>query len=296
MQKKGFAVATFLILVFCTSSQSQVVLPDSTVTLLKAAVEGFQNRYHSPSIVVAIVHDKKIIFSEARGYTDQENKIPASIDSKSPVLSVTKIFTATMLMQLKQRNVVKLEDDVKTYVPEFSSADSRRNNTRTTLLQLATHTSGLPRNSQADINFTKQVDRWMFTGANYPSIELATNKAFLQSLPYVQKEYPDYQLLSYGDRHYSNLGYSLLGIALERAAKKSYGEYIVDNICKPLRMSNSGIGTETTGSNIVANGYYYNDSTKEFIKTPVFRANSGLYARRHVFDSQRSGHIHQFSI
>ena len=114
MQKKGFAVATFLILVFCTSSQSQVVLPDSTVTLLKAAVEGFQNRYHSPSIVVAIVHDKKIIFSEARGYTDQENKIPASIDSKSPVLSVTKIFTATMLMQLKQRNVVKLEDDVKT--------------------------------------------------------------------------------------------------------------------------------------------------------------------------------------
>src|SRR6476620_3925210 len=78
----------------------QNLLPDSVVQELKKGVEGFQSRFHSPAIVVAIVHDKSIIFSDALGYTDIENKVPATIDSKFPILSVTKTFTATMFMQL----------------------------------------------------------------------------------------------------------------------------------------------------------------------------------------------------
>ena len=46
--------------------------------------------------------------------------------------------------------------------------------------------------------------------------------------------------MRYGDRHYSNLGYSILGIALERAAKTDYATYIIKNICKPLKMNNTG--------------------------------------------------------
>ena len=43
-------------------------------------------------------------------------------------------------------------------------------------------------------------------------------------------------------------------------------------------MNNSGFGTESSGNNVIAKGYYYNDSAKDFIKTPVFKANSALYA------------------
>jgi CubicO group peptidase (beta-lactamase class C family) len=254
--------------VFCLSQNE---LPDSIVDQLKFGVKGFSERYHTPAIVVAIVHDKKIIFDESLGYIDVENKIPATIDSKFPLLSVGKTFTATMLMQLYERKVVALDDDVRKYVPEYKLPG-------TTLLQLATHTSGLPRNSPADINFTKKVDRWLLAGKSYPALEPATNKQFLHSLQFIKKEYPDYELLSYGDRHYSNMGYSLLGIALERAAKKDFPAYIVSNICNPLQMNNTGIGTESYGNNILAKGYYYNDSLKTFIKTPVFKANSALYA------------------
>lgn len=258
--------------------QSQSSLNDSTTKELRRAVEGFMNRYHSPSIVVVIVHDKEIIFSESLGYIDLENKIPATVDSKFPILSVTKTFTATMLMQLMQRNIVALDDDVKKFVPEYTGNSNLTGKSGTSLLQLATHTSGLPRNSQADVNFSKQIDRWLLAGTRYYTIESATKKEFLQSLKFIKKEYPEYQLLSYSDRHYSNLGYSLLGIALERAAKTDYTDYVVNNICKPLKMNSTGFGTENFGTNILAKGYYFNDSIKVSINTPVFKANSALYA------------------
>jgi CubicO group peptidase (beta-lactamase class C family) len=278
MKKLLFFFATALEVIIPIVSQSQDLLSDSTCKQLRIAVGGFKERYHSPSIVVVIVRDKEIVFSESLGYIDLENKIPATINSKYPILSVTKTFTATMFMQLMQRNIVAFDDDVKKYVPEFKGNSDLPGKSGTTLLQLATHTSGLPRNSQADINFTKQVDSWLLAGTNYTTLEPATKKEFLQSLKFIKREYPEYHFLSQGDRHYSNLGYSLLGIALERAAKVDYTDYVINNICKPLKMSNSGFGTESFGKNILAKGYYYNDSIKDFIKTPVFKSNSALYA------------------
>lgn len=276
MKKLLFSFIAFSFFAIPFVSQSQH-LHDSTTRQLKILVEGFKNRYQSPSIVVAIVHDKKIIFSEALGYIDLENKVPATIDSKYPILSVTKVFTATMLMQLRQRNVVALEDDVNKYLPEFKGNAEMPGKSGTTLLQLATHTSGLPRNTQADINFTKQIDRWILAGTKYTSIEPATKKDFLNSLKYIKTEYPRYQFLSYGDRQYSNLGYSMLGIALERAGKTDYATYVMENICKPLKMNNTGFVTDNSNY-LYAKGYYYNDNTTTFIETPVFKPNAALYA------------------
>lgn len=277
MKTKLFVFAIIIGFIFppvCISQQ----LHDSVKNKLKIAVEGFKNRYHSPGIVVVIVHDNEIIFSEAQGYIDLENKIPAAIDSRYPVLSVTKMFTATMLMHLVQRNIVSMNDDIKKYVPEYTGDAHQGNKSGTTLLQLATHTSGFPRNSPADINFTKQVDKWLLTNTRYATIEPATKKEFLRSLRFIKKEYPEYELMSCGDRHYSNLGYSLLGIGLERAAKTDYAEYITTNICTPLKMLNTGFVTESFNNTILAKGYYYDDSVKTFVKTPVFKANSALYA------------------
>ena len=126
---------------------------------MELTIKGFKDRYHSPSVVFVLVHDQQIIFSEALGYTDLENKIAATINSKYPILSITKMFTATMFMQLRQKNIVGLEDDIKKYVPEYKAAAVIDSDRDITLFQLATHTSGLPRNSQSDINFTKQIDR-----------------------------------------------------------------------------------------------------------------------------------------
>jgi CubicO group peptidase (beta-lactamase class C family) len=260
------------------SSNAQKTVPDSVAGQLKLGMQGFMERYHSPSLVVLIVHDKEIIYSESLGYIDLEKRIPAAIDAKYPVLSVTKTFTATMLMQLKQRGLVKLDDDVKKYVPEFTGDALLRGKSGTTLLEVATHTSGLPRNSPADISFTKQIDQWILAKAKMSTIQPATKTAFIASLKYIRNEYPKYEFLSPGDRHYSNLGYSLLGIALERAAKTDYATYVMKNICRPLKMDSSGFLLTNPDKNIITQGYFYDDSLKSFLRTPVFVPNSAMYA------------------
>lgn len=278
MFKSFSLIACLCLLTMAPVASTAQPLPDSTVAQLKAGIAGFKDRYHTPGIAVAIVHGKEIVFSESLGYVDLENKVAATIDSRFPILSVTKTFTATMFMQLVQQHKITLNEDIKKYLPEYKGEKTGATESGISFLQLATHTSGMPRNTPADVNFAKQIDRWMLNRTPYVSLEPSSKKELLQSLPYIKKVYPDYLLLSYGDRLYSNLGYSMLGIALERAAKQDYGEYVVNNICKPLQMTSSGMGTESFGSTIVAKGYYFDDSLQQFLKTPIFHSNAALYA------------------
>lgn len=273
----SFIAGLYLLIVSPVLATAQQ-LPDSTIAQLKGGIAGFKDRYPTPSIVVAIVHGNEIVFSESLGYVDVENKVAATIDSRYPILSVTKTFTATMFMQLVQRNKITLTEDIKKYLPEYKGDINGSTKSGISFLQLATHTSGMPRNTPADVFFAKQIDRWMLNRTDYASLEPSSKKELLQSLQYIKKVYPEYQLLSYGDRQYSNLGYSMLGIALERAAKQDYSAYIVNNICKPLQMNSSGIGTESFGSTVLAKGYYFDDNLQQFLKTPVFHSNSALYA------------------
>lgn len=69
-------------------------------------------------------------------------------------MSVTKTFTATMLMQLSERGAVKLDDDVRKYVPEYKVTSDFPGTGPTTLFQLMTHSAGLPRNTPADADFS----------------------------------------------------------------------------------------------------------------------------------------------
>ena len=277
---KGLLVCIFIFLAYISpyNTFAQSALPDSVNTRLKEAVKGFMERYHSPSIVVVAVHKGQVIFTEALGYADIENKIPAAIDSKFPIASVTKTFTATMLMQLVEKNITRLDDDVKKFVPEFKGDTDLAGKSGTTLFQLATHTSGLPRNTPADVKFAKQIDMWLLLGSKDSVVAASTKKELLQSLPFIKKEYPEYELMSYGDRHYSNLGYSILGIALERAAKSDYADYVIKNICRPLKMTNTGFGRKPADKSNIAKGYYYDETIKDFINTPAFESNSALYA------------------
>ncbi|RYY61334.1 MAG: class A beta-lactamase-related serine hydrolase [Chitinophagaceae bacterium] len=252
-------------------------LPDSVISKLKTGVAGFMERYHSPSMVVAIVHSGNIVFTEALGFANLEKRIPAGIDYPYPVLSVSKLFTATMLMQLKERGQLRLEDDVAKYLPEFKGGFNDKGRSGVSLLQLATHTSGLPRNSQADLVFAKQVDEWIITRKPMSALTPATKDALLQSLPAIRAQYEPYKFLSYGDRLYSNLGYCMLGIAGERAAKKDYRLFINQHIFQPLHMAASGFDQDEKKP-VLAIGYFYDDSAKTFIPTPPFHSNGALYA------------------
>ncbi|RFS20004.1 class A beta-lactamase-related serine hydrolase [Chitinophaga silvatica] len=273
--------AVFLLLGNVVSGQQ--IINDSIRAQLEIGIKGFQERFHAPSVVLAIVHKDNIIFSWASGYTDLENKTPATIDSKYQIQSVSKLFTAIATMQLLEKGVIGLDDDIRKYVPEFTGINRGGRPSGTTFLELSTHTSGLPRNSQADIDFAKNVDLWMLTRNDSISLRAATKEDFLKSLRTVSREYPEYEFLPPDTRQYSNMGYALLGLALERAAKKDFQQLVVEAICRPLKLSNTGYGTISSKENKIAQGYYYQSDAEKFVKTPNFYANAiapagGMYS------------------
>ena len=276
MQKHIFV---FAIVFACTqfNLQSQV-LSDSSVIKLNHLVEDFKTKFKIPGISVSIVHGNETAYSNSLGYTDMESKTPVTIDSRFPIMSITKTFTATMLMQLLEKGIVKLDDAVTKYVPEYKVQLAFGGISSTTLFQLATHSAGLPRNSPSDVDFTVSLDKWLLSGGKYSIKWLSSNKELLKSLEYVKLEYPPFHYVHHNDRHYSNLGYSILGIALERAAKVEYSKYIVTNICKPLQMMNSGFLNQYNGKTPLAIGYRYNVITSTSDKLPPFEPHSALYA------------------
>jgi len=284
MAIKHYPSILLLVLLLASNTLSaQTTLSDSISTQLKAGVKGFQERYHSPSLVLIIVHKGKVIFSDASGYADLEKKVPASVDTKYQIQSITKMFTATLAMNLWEKGVIRLDGEVSKFVPEYRITDLEGKHGKTTFLELATHNAGLPRNSQADIEFAKQADTWMLTNKEMASIKAPSMDEFLKSLRSAKREYPEYELKPQDSRQYSNMGYALLGIGLGRAAKTSYQDAVLNRIIRPLHLNNTGFGTVSDQDNMLASGYSYSNKEKKFIKTPDYYANAmapagGIYS------------------
>jgi len=282
MKKLHFSLI-FLIIVVCQQSFAQKSLDDSVRKQLEIGIKGFKERYHSPSVVLAIVHKDSIIFSGSDGFTDLDEKIPATIDSKYQIQSITKMFTATMLMHLWEKGFIKLEDDIRKYVPEFEGLNMKGTPEATSFLELATHTSGLPRNSPSELDLFKNAEKLLLTDRELKSLNASSKISFLQSLGKIKKEYPNFEYLPFDQRHYSNLGYSLLGLALERAVETDYDKYIQSEICFPLGLANTGVGTIRNKENGIAQGYRFLDDQKKHVQTPDYYANattpaSGMYS------------------
>ncbi|MGH9715893.1 MAG: serine hydrolase domain-containing protein [Candidatus Acidiferrales bacterium] len=178
--------------------------------------------YHrSVGIVVGVVdaNGRRIV---AYGHLNQDDNRPLDGETIFEIGSVTKVFTSLLLSEMAQRGEVALDDPVAKYLPA-SVKVPERDGKQITLVDLATHTSGLPR--------------------------LPTNLAYRSVRnPYADYSVADlYQFLStyqlnrdIGQKYeYSNLGGGLLGLALARRAGMDYGKLVRERICVPLGMKST---------------------------------------------------------
>jgi CubicO group peptidase (beta-lactamase class C family) len=106
---------------------------DKLTQTLQAEVQ----RRELPSLSVAIVRDRDVVYRHAFGYADLARQVPATLENVYPVGSITKVFVAAMLMQLVERGVVRLDDPVTKYVPEYRVSSSMAATQPATLRQLA---------------------------------------------------------------------------------------------------------------------------------------------------------------
>ena len=172
-----------------------------------------------PSLSVAIVRDGRIDHLKSFGCADAATKTEATPQTPYHVASVTKAFTGMLAAILHERGVIDLDNSVLQYLPDGASIGLPGLDSETiTLRHLATHTSGLPRGVPGKVQ----------SAENFYELEpeLLYNhlRRVTLSNPPGSKE------------RYSNLGFGLLGHALERATDQSLDELIQEHLAVPLRL------------------------------------------------------------
>lgn len=149
------------------------------------------------------------------GYADLENKTPMKAESAYRLASVTKPMTAVAVLQLAEKGKIDLDAEVQTYVPYFP-----KKKWPVTVRQLLGHLGGVPHyvNAEAELH-------------------IKTRKTTRESVAIFE----NYDLVAEpGTRYsYSSYGYNLLGAVIEAASGRSYGDYMRDNVWRPLGMSDT---------------------------------------------------------
>ena len=172
------------------------------------------------SLSAAIISENKIIWSKAFGYADWDSKISADTSTIYRAGSISKSFTAFLMMQLVEDGVLKLSDHVDLYLPEIKQLRGYSDSTRITFIQLASHTSGLAREPELEDANSGRIEEWE------TKLLAAIPKTYFQSKP--------------GTRYsYSNIGFGILGLALSRAAGRPFMQLVTERIFEPLGMTRS---------------------------------------------------------
>ena len=173
-----------------------------------------------PSLSLGVVIDGELAYAKGFGVADAATNARPDADTVYRIGSITKSFTATALLSLRDDGALSLDDPLSRWIPEASAlVYPTHDSPPITLRQLLTHTSGLPRLGKLP---GARTDR-----AN-------TEDELVKSLAGLTLENPP------GTKHvYSNLGFALLGIVVGRAAHAPFREVVQKRVLAPLGMTSS---------------------------------------------------------
>ena len=163
---------------------------------------------------ILVARNGKPIYRQAFGLASRAWKIPNRTDTKFNIASISKMLTATAILQLVEQNKLALDDPIGKILPDYPHKDVAQ---KVTVHHLLTHTSGLQNKSLSQFNrrFRKLQD-------------------YLPSFAGEPFEFEP------GERYdYSNDGYLLLGLIIEKASGQDYYDYVREHIYKLAGMSDS---------------------------------------------------------
>jgi CubicO group peptidase (beta-lactamase class C family) len=173
------------------------------------------NRPNVPGASVIVIKDGKVLFKRAYGMADLEYKVPSTTSTNYRIASLTKQFTAMAIMILAERGKLSYDDHLTDLFPDFPQYGKT-----ITIRNLLNHTSGLieygevmpkdrtePLSDRDVLDLMKQQDHTYFT--------------------------PGSQF------RYSNTGYTLLALIVEKASGVPFAEFLKKNVFRPLRMNHT---------------------------------------------------------
>lgn len=215
----------------------------------------FQNELKSNNVIgasYAVFDSEKTFWIENYGFENKEKQEKSKSSSKYLIGSLTKVFTAVAVMQLYEKRLLELDAPITDYIPEFSIKQRFPNSDPITIRAILTHHAGLP----GDIFLHK------FSSTPPP---------YKDVLDYLNSQHTCFPVGKI--KSYSNLGYALLGILIEKVSGQSYTEYVYSSIINPLDMKNTGFYLSTDMKNDLS--VPYNRSGQAVSEYPIFDVPAG---------------------
>jgi CubicO group peptidase (beta-lactamase class C family) len=186
-------------------------------------VNAAMNKGNITGLSLAVVDREGLLWSGNFGFADKVKQKTPTTNTLYRIGSITKLFTATAIIQLHERGLLNLYDPVSKYVPQFK-VSACFDGKEITIAQLLTHQSGLPHSYEPDF----------WTGDDWRDVAA--------DLSCDMVPYPPGLIVSY-----SNIGYTLLGHIVEKVSGESYHRYIQTHILKPLHIEDDAALFELQG-------------------------------------------------
>jgi CubicO group peptidase (beta-lactamase class C family) len=208
-------ISTFVLIAFCCHAQSSGKKKSAAKKVLEAIVDSLVNPLIRNSkiagIEVGIIRNDSVLLLKSYGYADLEFNVPLPVTSSFEIGSMTKQFTAVAIMQLEEKGLLKLDDNISKYL----TLDLKGRTV--TIRQLLSHTSGISEPHLGDLIYHI-----------YPRDTL---------LRLIEKGKFDFEPGT--AMMYNNTGYIMLGLIIEKVTGQTYEEYLNKNIFLKAGMTNT---------------------------------------------------------
>jgi CubicO group peptidase (beta-lactamase class C family) len=187
---------------------------------ISQSLDNFYNsiyRYNQLNGNVLVAENGHIIYEKSFGFANYQKNLPNDSTSRFTLSSISKIFTSTAILQLKDRGKLKLDDYVVKYFPDFPYTDI-------TIRHLLSHTSGLPDYQLYEEQIVKNPNK------------IFSNKDVLPSIKIWGKPL-DFKP---GEKwEYSNTNFCLLALLVEKLSGLEFQKYLKRYIFSPVNMTNT---------------------------------------------------------
>lgn len=194
-----------------------------------------QMRDFSGSVLVA--QKGKVLVREPFGYADFEQQVPNQVNTRFHIASLTKMFTAAAVLELRNRGVLELNDPIAKFLPDYPSGDLF------TIEHLLRHRAGI-------VNYSSLPD---FANLSKKRCTLEEVVGWFRDKPLE---------FTPGSQHrYSNSGYVLLAYVIERTTGKAWEDFLAETIFTPVGMQRTGNVHDKQNVSGLAKGY-------DFAETP----------------------------
>jgi CubicO group peptidase (beta-lactamase class C family) len=218
------------------------------------------HRRHMPGYAFGVIVDGELVFAGAGGTRDVTRGAGVNADTVFRIASMTKSFTATAILLLRDDGRLALDDSAARWVPELAPLPyPTRDSPAITIRDLLTHSEGFPED-----------DPW--GDRQLAASEEALSRQMREGIPFSSPPGLAFE--------YSNLGFAILGRIVSRASGMRYRDFVDARILAPLGMTSTFWEASAVPPDRLARGYRWADGgwiEEEPLADGAFGAMGGLY-------------------